>query len=659
MRPIVLGTAGHIDHGKTALVRAITGIDCDRLPEEKARGITLDLGFAHLPLPGGVTAGVVDVPGHERLVRRMVAGATGIDAVLLVVAADEGVMPQTREHLHICRFLEIPRGIVALTKCDLVDSEIAEAAEAEIRELLRGTVLEGASLVRVSSQTGQGLDTLRAEIARLAVAASEPPRAASAAPRLAIDRVFTMKGFGTVVTGTLAAGRLRTGEEVVLLPPRLPAKIRGLQSYHQPVQEAGAGSRVAVNLQGIDRAAIERGFVLSHPGRLEPTERLDAGIALLAEARPLRTRARVRFHAGTRETQGHLLLLDREALSPGDRAYAQIVLDEPVVILPGDRFIVRGFSWLPGLGQTVGGGRVLDAHPPPHPSFRASPKIRRRLEGVVEELKTFAGGDPRETLHLRIRRAGAGGLGRRLLAAQVPFDEAAVDHALGDLEKRGAVAASAGDRRGEAVLISREALDALVARIAARVDAHHAAHPMEPGISREALRSQLAQGGGDVELAPAVFRRALEEAEGTGRVRCESERVRSASHRVTVGEADRATMDTVERALRDADLEPPTFRDLTALIGAPAPRVRTALSLLRGEGRAVRVKEDLFFHRDALERLAKRLRAFLAERGEITPGEYKTLTSTTRKYTVPLMEHFDSEKLTIRTGEVRKLRRRD
>jgi selenocysteine-specific elongation factor len=508
--------------------------------------------------------------------------------------------------------------------------------------------------------TGEGLDALRAEIARIAAeAGAGPPHAASVAPRLAIDRVFTMKGFGTVVTGTLAAGRLRAGDDVELLPPRLPAKIRGLESYHQGVQEAGAGCRVAVNLQGIDRAAIERGFVLTRPGRLEPTARLDAEIDLLPEGRPLRTRARVRFHAGTRETQGHLLLLDREALSPGERGFTQIVLDEPVVILPGDRFILRGFTWLPGLGQTVGGGRVLDAHPPSHPSFRPSPKVRRRLEGIVEELKIFAREDPQEMLRLRILRAGEQGLGRRLLAAQVPLDEEVIDGALEALEKRGALVAGTDDRRGEAVLLSREALDGLVRRITARVDAYHASHPMERGISREALRSQLAQGGAGDELAPSLFRRALEEAARAGHVASESEFVRSASHRVRVGDADRATMEAVEKALRESDLEPPTLRDLTALIGVPRGQVRSALSLLRGEGRAVRVKEELYFHPGALERLAERLRAFLAARGEITPAEYKALTGASRKYTVPLMEHFDGEKLTIRAGEVRKLRRRD
>jgi len=657
-RPIVLGTAGHIDHGKTALVRALTGIDCDRLPEEKARGITLELGFAHLALPDARVAGVVDVPGHERLVRHMVAGATGIDLVLLVVAADEGVKPQTREHLAICRLLALRRGLIALTKIDLVEPDLASLAEEEIRDFVAGTFLEGAPIVPVSSLTGEGIDRLRAEITRLAAdAAADPPRAPGDAARLPIDRVFTMRGFGTVVTGTVVAGRLGAGDEIEILPAGLHAKIRGIESYHRSVPEVLAGARAAVNLQGVDRTAIERGFVITHPGRLEPGARLDVEVDLLPEARPLRTRARVRLHAGTRETHGTILLLDREVLAPGESGLAQIALDEPVVALPGDRFVLRGFAWLPGIGQTIGGGRVLDAHPPRHRSFAPSPRVRARLGPVVEDLRAFAAGDPREAIGRRVARAGAEGLTRTRLLSRVALDMGAVDEALAALLRSGDIVAGEEGGGAEAIYVSRSAIEGLAARAVALVEAYHVAHPLEPGAPREALRSMLARDAGVPELDARVLRLAIEEAARQGRLVPDRERVRAASHHLRLDDAERALRDSIEARLSAAGLEPPVLKDLVEAVHKPAAAVRNVLGLLSREGRVVRVKEDLYFHRAALEDLAGRLTAFLRERGRITPAEYKALTGASRKYTVPLMEHFDEHKLTIRVGEERRLRR--
>ncbi len=657
MRPIVLGTAGHIDHGKTALVRALTGIDCDRLPEEKARGITLELGFAHLPLPDGRVAGVVDVPGHERLVRHMVAGATGIDLVLLVVAADEGVMPQTREHLAICRLLDLRRGIVALTKTDLVEPALATLASDEVRGFLAGTFLERAPIVPVSSVTGEGVEALRAEITRLAAeAAADPPRASGVAARLPIDRVFTLKGFGTVVTGTLVAGALRVGDEVEILPPGLHAglhaKIRGIESYHHAVPEVLAGARAAVNLQGVDRAAIDRGFVMTHPGRLEPGPRLDAEVELLPEARALRTRARVRLHVGTGETHGTILLLDRETLAPGERAFAQIALDAPIVTLPGDRFVLRGFAWLPGIGQTIGGGRVLDAHPPRHRSFSPSPKVRARLGPVIEDLRAFTAGDPGEAVGRRVVRAGLEGLTRSQILSRVALDARTVDEALAALVRSGAIVAGE-----EGVFVARGAIEGLAARAVALVEAHHTAHPLEPGASRESLRSKLARDGGVPELGASIFNLAIDEAVRDGRMVLERDRVRAASHAVRLDDAERALMDAIGGRLAAAGLEPPVFKELVESLGKPAATVRNVLGLLSREGLVVRVKEDLYFHRAALDDLAGRLTGFLRERSQITPAEYKALTGASRKYTVPLMEHFDEQKLTIRVGDARKLRR--
>ncbi|MBI4391738.1 MAG: selenocysteine-specific translation elongation factor, partial [candidate division NC10 bacterium] len=370
MKHIIVGTAGHIDHGKTSLVKALTGIDTDRLKEEKERGISIELGFAHLTLPDGLRLGIVDVPGHERFVKTMLAGVGGIDLVILVIAADEGIMPQTREHLHICRLLQIPRGLVALTKRDLVDADWLELVAEEVRTFLKGTFLEGAPVLPVSATTGEGLDALKAALA--ALAAEAEPKRVEGIFRLPIDRVFTMKGFGTVITGTLLAGSLKVGDEVVVLPEGLRSRVRRLQVHGETVEQAFAGQRTAVNLPGIEVSAIARGSLLCLPGTLRPSTAMDATLTLLEDApRPLKNRGRIRFHLGTSELLARAVLLDREELPPGQSAYVHLRLESPGAALPQDRFVIR--SYRPAV--TVGGGMILDPAPP---------QRRRKRQEILE-----------------------------------------------------------------------------------------------------------------------------------------------------------------------------------------------------------------------------------------------------------------------------------
>ena len=427
MRPIVVGTAGHIDHGKTSLVKALTGIDTDRLPEEKARGITIDLGFAFLEEPGGLTIEIVDVPGHERFVKNMLAGVGGIDLAMLVIAADEGVMPQTREHLAICSLLHIKAGLVALTKADLVEPDWLELVREDVAGAVRDTFLAGAPILPVSSKTGQGLDELRAALRTLAQ--SVPERGTDQLPRLPIDRVFTVRGFGTVVTGTLTAGALGVDDRVEVFPRKTEAKIRGLQTHGHPVTSARAGQRTAVNLQGLERAAIARGDVVGLPGTLVPSLLVDGTLELLKDAaRPLRSRARVRFHVGTSEIMARALLLDRAELAPGESSFARFRLEGPLVARPGDRFVVRSYSPV----VTIGGGTLLDVDPP---------RFKRKGPALVAHLTLLQTGNPEAVLEEHVRHVGAAGVRLATLAGRVPFGPAQLKGLLDALQAAGRVIA--------------------------------------------------------------------------------------------------------------------------------------------------------------------------------------------------------------------------
>ncbi|ACG71689.1 selenocysteine-specific translation elongation factor [Anaeromyxobacter sp. K] len=645
MKRVVIGTAGHIDHGKTSLVRALTGIDTDRLRDEKRRGITIELGFAHLALPDGSVAGVVDVPGHERFVRSMAAGAGGIDLVVLVIAADEGVMPQTREHLDICRLLGVPRGLVAVTKADLLPELGADwlpLLEQDVREVTRGTFLEGAPIVPVSSATGEGLDALRAALA--ALAAEVPERPTDGPLFLPIDRAFSMKGFGTVVTGTLLSGQIAEGDAAALLPASPGGdglRVRSVQVHGKPTPRALAGQRTAVNLPGIEPAAIRRGQVLVHPGVVPPSSILDAELTLLAAApKPLRHRAKLLLHVGTAQVPAVISLLDRAELAPGATAHAQLRLAEPAAALPGQRFILRGFAVLEGRGKTVGGGRVLAV---------AAPKRRRGRPESLAQLAVLAGADPEARLATVLAMAGPAGLDLPALVGRTALSPKAAQATLDRLGARGGAVLFDRERRA---YVAGTVAQELTRRMAAAVAAFHRDHPLAAGMGREALRGKLPP-----VTDPRLFQRLLAHAAERGELVVEGDAVREKGHAAASGEsAGGALKEKVAAALAKGGLTPPWLAELPGAVGASAPDVQAVLKLLAAEGRALRVSSELYFDAAAVKTLEAKLVAWLRERRQITTQEFKDLVGATRKHVIPLAEFFDREKVTLRVGEKRVLR---
>jgi selenocysteine-specific elongation factor len=474
MKHIVMGTAGHVDHGKTSLIKHLTGVDTDRLKEEKERGITIELGFASLTLPDGRILGVVDVPGHERFVRNMVAGAAGIDLVLMVVAADEGIMPQTREHLQICTLLGIRKGFIALTKVDMVDGEWLKLVCEDIREFLRGTFLEDAPVLPVSSLTGSGFSELIDAIAKIADEVKE--EAGIGLFRLPVDRVFTMKGFGTVVTGTLASGKVATGEEVEILPIGIRAKVRGIQVHNNHVETAEKGQRTAVNLQGVDRELIERGYILAEPDTLAISQRLDCIYSHLAGAgRKMKNRSLVRFHTATSEIMARMILMEQDELEPGREGYAQLVLDTPLAAVAGDRFVVRSYSPV----TTVGGGTIVDPFPLKHKRFSIE---------INEEFRRLHHGEDAEKVAVIMARAGIGGISEPRLVVRTGIHRSELRRLLeGLFSSKEAVLVD----RDEPRVISGLVYEGLKAGVIRELEAYHERFPLKEGLSREELRTRL------------------------------------------------------------------------------------------------------------------------------------------------------------------------
>ena len=628
---IVVGTSGHIDHGKTTLIQALTGVDTDRLAEEKARGITIDIGFAQYQDPQGTDIAFVDVPGHERFVHNMLAGAAGLDAVMLVVAADEGVMPQTREHLAICDLLGIRHGLIVLTRCDLADPELIALSREDVQAAVKGTFLEGAPILAVSAKTGAGLPELRAALRRAAEAV--PARVSDQLPRLPVDRVFTVKGFGTVVTGTLAAGRLAVDDRVQVYPKGVEAKIRGLQTHGRPVPQALAGQRTAINLQGVERAAIERGDVIGLAGTLVASVLVDGTLELLPDApRPVKTRTRVRFHVGTSEIMARVLLLDRGELEPGHSAFARFRLEAPVVALPGDRFVVRSYSPI----VTIGGGTLLDVDPP---------RFKLKAPPHLAHLTLLQQGSPEAVLEEHVRHAGASGVRLAALSGRVPFGPARLRALLDALLAAGRVLAVERDW-----FLHPEGFARLRERTVLALEAFHAANPLRPGMSREELRGRA--GGADER----VFAFLLSALDAEGVARSERDKVRLASHAVRLTPEQQRVVDRLEEAFRKAEAAPPSPEEALGQAGVKGDEEHELFQVLLQSGRLVRVKESLFFHARAIDTIQEKLVAMLRERKEIGPGDIKDLLGVSRKYAIPLLEFFDQRRVTARVGERRVLR---
>ncbi len=631
MKHVVVGTAGHIDHGKTSLVKALTGTDTDRLPEEKARGITIDLGFAFLEEPDGLVIEIVDVPGHERFVKNMLAGVGGIDLALLVIAADEGIMPQTREHLAICQLLRIKSGMVALTKADLAEPDWIELVRDDAANLVRGTFLSGCPIVPVSVKTGAGLGDLRRALADLARAV--PAKATDQTARLPIDRVFTVKGFGTVVTGTLTAGIVAVDDKVEVYPRGVQSKVRGLQVHGKAVERSAAGQRTAVNLQAVERAAIERGDVLAPPGSLVPTLLADATLELLPDApRPLKARDRVRFHVGTQEVMARVLLVDRAGLEPGQVSYGRFRLEAPVVALPGDRFVIRSYSPI----VTIGGGTLLDIAPP---------RFKRKAPALLAHLALLETGAPTEVLEEHLKQAGPAGARAADLRARTAFGPERLKSLLQELVQAGAIVAV--DREW---YLHREANERLRSQTLALLGAFHAENPLRTGISREELRSRAGN------AQERVFAQLLASLEAEGLVRSEKDQVRLTSHEIRLSAEQERIVKGLEADFLKAGAAPPSPEEALARLGVRGSEKHELFQLLVSDRRLLRVKESLYFHAEALRAIQDKIVAHLREKKDIGPGDVKELLGISRKYAIPLMEYFDAQRVTVRQGERRVLR---
>lgn len=628
-RHVIIGTAGHIDHGKSALVEALTGTHPDRLEEEKRRGITIDLGYAFLELDG-VQFGFVDVPGHEKFVRNMLAGAGGIDIVLLVIAADESIKPQTREHFEICRFLGVERGIVVIAKSDLVDADVLGLVKLEIEEFVRGSFLEAAAIIPVSARTGSGLGELKHEMQR--TAASAPERDASHYARLPIDRVFSMQGFGTVVTGTLISGTLRPGEEIELLPSGKTSRIRGLHSGGKAVAAATAGQRTAVNLSDVNVAEIERGMVLATKEIFLATSRLDARISLLASARPLESRTRVHFHCGSAERVALVNLLDADVLASGAAAFAQLHLDAPILAIPGDRFIIRQFSPV----VTIGGGVVLDALAPRH---------KMRDAAAMQLLRVLETGNREEKLAALISRTPEGAELPRLVAriGWRESDVRAIVNALASAKKVRLVSEQPW------LAVSSDAMKSLQAHIERELDAFHAQNPLIPGVAKQDLRGRVG-----ARIHPELFRAALDDLMRAGKVALSGDIVQRANRGVTLTPEESRAKDQIAREFERAGLSAPSVEDVVKRAPVDPVRAKKLMQLLIRENILVKVTEDLVFHRSALENLRPLLSGYKSARGERLPiAAFKELAGVTRKHAIPLLEYTDRIHLTRRAGDER------
>jgi selenocysteine-specific elongation factor len=635
LKQIILGTAGHIDHGKTTLIKALTGTDTDRLKEEKLRGITIELGFASLDLPSGQHIGIVDVPGHEKFVKNMVAGATGIDIVVMVIAADEGVMPQTREHMEICTLLGVKYGFVVLTKIDLVDEEWLELAMEDVKDFIRGTFLEDTQVIPVSSKTGQGIDNFIDTLDKLS--AKIPDRTSSGLFRLPVDRVFTMKGFGTVITGSLISGRIQVGDTIMIYPSTITSKIRGIQVHNQSVNEAEAGMRTAINFQGLEKASVNRGDVLANPGALTAGYMVDISLNFLSSnPKPAKNRMLVRLHTGTSEVLGNLILLDKEELSPGETTVAQLRLDSPVALVKDDRFVLRSYSPV----RTIGGGYVLNPIPQKHKRFK--------LE-IVKGLKGLENSNPEEIISYHVDESGYLGLSFSSLKLMTNIPEKKLDNIIqGLLSKKNIIQV---DRENK-IYIHENTFDRLMENIKDNLGGYHKANPLKAGMPREELKTKFPP-----DMNSKLFTLIINQMIKSKDIAAEEETVRLADHKVSLGTDQTDIKKKIIETYKKSGLTPPYFRELTKSLDVEAARANDVLMLLVDEGIIIKTKEDLYFHKDAVKDLQNKLVDFLTSNGEITTPQFKDMTGASRKFVIPLIEYFDSKKITLRIGDIRKLRK--
>ena len=648
MRHVIVGTAGHIDHGKSALVLALTGTDPDRWEEEKRRGITIDLGFAHLDLGDDLRIGFIDVPGHERFVRNMLAGVGGIDLVMLIVAGDESIKPQTREHFDICKLLGIRRGLIVITKSDLVEPEVLDLVRLEVQEFVAGSFLEAAPIVAVSARTGNGLRGLKSELRRISLEA--PPKPTDLPFRLPIDRSFVMKGFGAVVTGTLITGTVEKETEVEIFPLGKRARVRGIEVYNAPADRATAGQRTAINLAGMEARQITRGMVLAAPGLFQPTTSLDCALSLLPGVRPLKHYARVHFHCGTAEMLAQVVLLEGKEMAPGAAGYVQLRLSEPGLFVPGDRFIIRQFSPV----TTLGGGGVLDNAPPRH---------RPGDSTTIDSLWLLEHGEPEARLELLVRRAGESTPAS--LAAKTGWNPTDVIRVAKSLEAQKHLFVLG---QPPALLVHSEHYQRLTKLLLAALADFHAANPLAGGLPKEELRAKLNDTGGTAPASKPVTDRVrsapyapsasllntlLTSLAAQGKVGLQGEEVRLGGHTIQLTAEEMVARDHIAAAFEKAGLAVPSPHEVLTDLRLDRPRAEKLLKMLVKENVLLKVTEEMIVHRSALRKLRDTLALRKSRNNRLSVPDFKDLTGLSRKYAIPLLEYLDRERVTRREGENR------
>ena len=638
-RYVILGTAGHIDHGKSALVRALTGTDPDRLKEEKERGITIDLGFADLAYPDGLTVGIVDVPGHERLIKNMLAGAGGIDIVLMVIAADEGIMPQSREHLDICNLLKVKKGLIVITKSDLVEDDWISLVKDEVKGFVKDTFLEDAEIVAVSSKKGDNIDILKEKIRDLAMKVE--PKSESGIFRLPVDRIFTLRGFGTVVTGTAISGSMYVDKNVEILPEGIRAKVRGLQTHGKDIKMARAGQRVAMNLQGVAKEDIQRGDVVAVPDKLKTTYVIDVDIELLKNApvSSLKNRSLVHFHTGTSELTGRIIIYsqrkdsaselsnggeDKAGLKPGEKAFCQLRFREPITVMAGDRYIIRRFSPL----MTIGGGEILDV----------SPK-RRKKDERMKDLEVFEKGSLRDKLLVKILQSGLNGIAMADIAGWIKVDPPELQSQITALVKSGDLI------QCEGMIIHKEKYNEFAQKVIASLGLFHRDHPLKPGIAKEAVRAAFK--GLDQKVFESLLRLIKE-------IMIDKEILRLSTFKISLSDDKKVLKDRILKVLEQSEFQPPSKDELAKSISIQPQEASELLKIMATEKSLVRINDSLYIPMNKYTKMIDGLKNFFSANNEMTVGEFRDVLKTSRKYALPFLEYLDSNKITLRVGEVRK-----
>ena len=633
--PVIMGTAGHIDHGKTTLIKALSGIECDRLVEEKKRGITIELGFAFMDLEPGMRLGIIDVPGHERFVKNMVSGASGIDFVLLVIAADEGVMPQTREHLDVCTLLGVQTGLVALTKTDMADPEWLELVQEDVSDYLQGTFLKDAPVVPVSAHTGKGVRELLGYIRQMAEEFKTHRR--SDLFRLPMDRIFTMRGHGTVITGTTVSGRVKVGDEIMIYPQEITSKVRSLQVHGEQTQESQAGMRTAVNLHGMEVEDLERGFVLGKPGTLFPSRAWDLELTHLESApRPLKHRTQVHFHHGAKEVLARIYLLERDKLEPGERCVCQVRFEDPMAGVYGDRCVIRSYSPL----RTIAGAGIINP---------LAGKIKR-FSSQVQTLERLARARAEELIGVQLEIAGSKGLSLAQLVILTDLESKELQKKLQVMGGRQEVFLVDREHR---IYVAGEVVKWLEENMLGELKELHRRFPMRQGVSRGELAGKWAR-----DIPEKLFFFVLERLVRGEKIVSEQEYYRLPQHKVSLGADQEKLREKISRTYKQAWIQPPTVKKFLEDLNLEMKEVSPVLKLLQDEKELVKINEDFYFSAGAVQELKDKVRGYLEKNEEMGPVEFKEITGLSRKFAIPLMEFMDKEKLTMRVGDKRKLRKR-